>query len=289
MDEFNLHLTGDIHAITAANNLLAAQIDARILHENTQNDQALFNRLVPKINGKRTFSPIQQKRLNKLNINKTDPLTLTEDEIRTFVRLNIDPSTITWHRVVDTNGKIISRISFTYNEFYLDRFLRKITIGQSSTEKNFTRETSFDITVASEIMAVLALTTSLADLRERLGQMVVASSQDAIPITADDLGVGGALTVLMRDASMFIFLIFLETKSDNVLVKPTLMQTLEGTPVLVHAGPFANIAHGNSSILADEIGLKLVGSDGYVCMYKDNYIKIENLSRHIFPAFHLNL
>jgi formyltetrahydrofolate synthetase len=105
MEEFNLHLTGDIHAITAANNLLAAQIDARMFHENTQNDQALFSRLVPTINGKRTFSPIQQSRLNKLKINKTDPMTLTEDEIRAFVRLNIDPATITWQRVVDTNGK----------------------------------------------------------------------------------------------------------------------------------------------------------------------------------------
>lgn len=106
MEEFNLHLTGDIHAITAANNLLAAQIDARMFHENTQNDQALFNRLVPTINGKRIFSPIQQKRLNKLKINKTDPMTLTEEEIGAFVRLNIDPTTITWQRVIDTNGKI---------------------------------------------------------------------------------------------------------------------------------------------------------------------------------------
>ncbi len=106
MEEFNLHLTGDIHAITAANNLLAAQIDARMFHENTQNDQALFNRLVPTINDKRTFSPIQQKRLNKLKINKTDPMTLTEEEIGAFARLNIDPTTITWQRVVDTNGKI---------------------------------------------------------------------------------------------------------------------------------------------------------------------------------------
>jgi formyltetrahydrofolate synthetase len=106
MEEFNLHLTGDIHAITAANNLLAAQIDARMFHENTQTDEALFNRLVPVVNGKRTFSPIQQKRINKLKINKTDPSTLTADEIRAYVRLNIDPATITWQRVVDTNGKI---------------------------------------------------------------------------------------------------------------------------------------------------------------------------------------
>jgi len=107
MEEFNLHLTGDIHAITAANNLLAAQIDARMFHENTQNDHVLFNRLVPTIEGKRTFSTIQQKRLNKLKINKTDPMTLTEDEITAFVRLNIDPSTITWQRVIDTNGKLV--------------------------------------------------------------------------------------------------------------------------------------------------------------------------------------
>jgi formyltetrahydrofolate synthetase len=203
MEEFNLHLTGDIHAITASNNLLAAQIDARMFHENTQNDQALFNRLVPRVNGKRKFSPIQQKRINKLKINKTDPTTLTEEEISAFVRLNIDPSTITWQRVVDTNGKITDK-KFRSDVLIiiLDRFLRKITIGQAATEKNFTRETNFDITVASEIMAVLALTSSLADLRERLGRMVVASSRAGVPITADDLGVGGALAVLMRDASM---------------------------------------------------------------------------------------
>ena len=106
----------------------------------------------------------------------------------------------------------------------------------------------FDITVASEIMAVLALTTSLADMRERLGRIVVASSKkDSVPVTAEDLGVAGAMTVLMKDA-----------------IRPTLMQTLEGTPVFVHAGPFANIAHGNSSIVADKIALKLVGPEGYV-------------------------
>ena len=207
MEEFNLHLTGDIHAITAANNLLAAQIDARMFHENTQNDQALFNRLVPTIDGKRTFSPIQQKRLNKLKINKTDPMTLTEEEITAFARLDMDPATITWQRVVDTNGKRCWRPRYTADHFALDRFLRKITIGQSPTEKNFTRETNFDITVASEIMAVLALTSSLADLRERLGRMVVASNRVGVPITADDLGVSGALAVLMRDASTFPILL----------------------------------------------------------------------------------
>ena len=220
MDEFNLHLTGDIHAVTAANNLLAAAIDARMFHESTQTDSALFGRLVPKKN----FSNVMLKRLKKLGISKTNPGEFTDDEIRRFVRLDIDPATITWNRVIDTN----------------DRFLRKITIGQNSTEQGRTRETGFDIAVASEVMAVLALTTDLKDMRRRLGDMVVASSKSGEPVTADDLGIGGALTVLMKDAIM-----------------PNLMQTLEGTPVFVHAGPFANIAHGNSSVLADRIALKL--------------------------------
>ncbi|CAO2586662.1 C-1-tetrahydrofolate synthase, cytoplasmic [Lemmus lemmus] len=228
MEEFNLHLTGDIHAITAANNLVAAAIDARMFHELTQTDKALFNRLVPSVNGVRKFSDIQIRRLRRLGIEKTDPTTLTDDEINRFVRLDIDPETITWQRVLDTN----------------DRFLRKITIGQAPTEKGYTRTAQFDISVASEIMAVLALTSSLEDMRERLGKMVVASSKKGEPISAEDLGVSGALTVLMKDA-----------------IKPNLMQTLEGTPVFVHAGPFANIAHGNSSIIADRIALKLVGPE----------------------------
>ncbi|KAI8481278.1 C-1-tetrahydrofolate synthase, cytoplasmic [Branchiostoma belcheri] len=231
MDEFNLHLTGDIHAITAANNLLAAAIDARIFHESTQTDKALYGRLVPTKDGERKFSPIQMKRLEKLGITKTNPDDLTEEEVADFARLDIDKSTITWQRVIDTN----------------DRYLRKITVGQSPTEKGITRETNFDITVASEIMAVLALTTSLADMRDRLGRMVVASDTKGRPVTADDLGLGGALTVLMKDA-----------------IRPNLMQNLEGTPVFVHAGPFANIAHGNSSVLADKIALKLVGPNGFV-------------------------
>lgn len=231
MEEFNLHLTGDIHAITAANNLVAAAIDARMFHELTQTDKALFNRLVPSVNGVRTFSDIQIRRLRRLGIEKTDPATLTDDEINRFARLDIDPETITWQRVLDTN----------------DRFLRKITIGQSPTEKGHTRTAQFDISVASEIMAVLALTSSLEDMRERLGKMVVASSKKGEPISCEDLGVSGALTVLMKDA-----------------IKPNLMQTLEGTPVFVHAGPFANIAHGNSSIIADRIALKLVGPEGFV-------------------------
>ncbi|XP_021396284.3 monofunctional C1-tetrahydrofolate synthase, mitochondrial isoform X2 [Lonchura striata] len=231
MEEFNLHLTGDIHAITAANNLLAAAIDARILHENTQSDKSLYNRLVPVVNGVRGFSAIQLARLRRLGIHKTDPEALTEEEISKFVRLDIDPSTITWQRVVDTN----------------DRFLRKITVGQANTEKGFVRQAQFDIAVASEIMAILALTTSLQDMKERLGRMVVANDKKGEPVTAEDLGVTGALAVLMKDA-----------------IKPTLMQTLEGTPVFVHAGPFANIAHGNSSVLADKIALKLVGEKGFV-------------------------
>ncbi|GJV58675.1 formate--tetrahydrofolate ligase [Tanacetum coccineum] len=232
MDEFNLHMTGDIHAITAANNLLAAAIDTRIFHENTQKDTALFNRLCPpNKEGVRTFNEIMFRRLKKLNITKTKPEDLTPEEVTKFARLDIDPDSITWRRVMDVN----------------DRFLRKITVGQGPDEKGMVRETGFDISVASEIMAVLALTTSLSDMRERLGKMVIGNSKAGDPVTADDLGLGGALTVLMKDA-----------------INPTLMQTLEGTPVLVHAGPFANIAHGNSSIVADKIALKLVGPGGYV-------------------------
>ncbi|XP_064420840.1 C-1-tetrahydrofolate synthase, cytoplasmic isoform X1 [Latimeria chalumnae] len=231
MEEFNLHLTGDIHAITAANNLVAAAVDARMFHEATQSDKALYSRLVPSKAGVRTFSEIQIKRLKKLGIQTTNPEELTEDEITRFVRLDIDPDTITWQRVLDTN----------------DRYLREVTIGESPTEKGFTRTAQFDISVASEIMAVLALTDSLEDMKQRLAKMVVASSKKGVPVTTEDLGVSGALLVLMKDA-----------------IKPNLMQTLEGTPVFVHAGPFANIAHGNSSILADKIALKLVGPQGFV-------------------------
>jgi methylenetetrahydrofolate dehydrogenase (NADP+)/methenyltetrahydrofolate cyclohydrolase/formyltetrahydrofolate synthetase len=228
MDEFNLHLTGDIHAVTAANNLLAAALDARMFHEATQSDKALYSRLVPTVKGKRTFAPLMFKRLQKLGIDKTDPNELTPEEINAFARLDIDQSTITWNRVLDVN----------------DRFLRKITIGQNSTEQGHERVAGFDIAVASEVMAVLALTTSLADMRTRLGNMVVATDKKGKPVTADDIGVSGALAVLMKDA-----------------IKPNLMQTLEGTPVFVHAGPFANIAHGNSSILADAVALKLAGTE----------------------------
>jgi formyltetrahydrofolate synthetase len=232
MEEFNLHLTGDIHAITAANNLLAAAIDTRVMHEAESTDEQLFDRLCPSAkDGSRRFSPIMFRRLHKLGISKKDPNELTPEERSRWARLDIDPATITWRRVTDTN----------------DRMLRGITIGQGPEEKGAVRETGFDISVASEIMAVLALTTSLSDMRERLGRMVIGSNRKGEPITADDLGVGGALTVLMKDAIM-----------------PNLMQTLEGTPAFIHAGPFANIAHGNSSVLADMIALGLVGKDGYV-------------------------
>jgi formyltetrahydrofolate synthetase len=225
MEDFNLHLTGDIHAITAANNLLAAAIDTRMFHENNQTDEKLFNALCPPDKqGNRSFSPSMLRRLKKLGIDKTDPNELTEAERSRFARLDIDPDAITWRRVVDTN----------------DRFLREITIGKGPEEKGMTRETGFDITVASEIMAILALTSDLADMRERMGRIVIGTNKAGEAVTAEDLGVAGAMTVLMKDA-----------------IKPTLMQTLEGTPVFVHAGPFANIAHGQSSIIADKIALKL--------------------------------
>ena len=225
MEDFNLHLTGDLHAITAANNLLAAAIDTRMFHESRQTDEALFRRLCPPDKeGNRKFSPTMLRRLQKLGIDKTDPNELTEEERSRFVRLDIDPDSITWRRVVDTN----------------DRFLRTITVGEGAAEKGFTRQTGFDITVASEIMAILALTNDLADMRERIGLIVIGTNRAGEAVTAEDLGVAGAMTVLMKDA-----------------IKPTFMQTLEGTPVFVHAGPFANIAHGNSSIVADRIALKL--------------------------------
>ncbi len=225
MEDFNLHLTGDIHAITAANNLLAAAIDVRMLHETEATDEQMFNRLCPPDKkGNRIFGKGLQGRVKKLGITKTNPNDLSPEERKKLCRLDIDPSTVTWKRVMDTS----------------DRFLRGITVGHGPEETGHERDTGFDITVASEIMAVLALTTSLKDMRERLGKMVVALSRSGDPVTAEDIGIAGALTVLMRDA-----------------IKPNLMQTLEGTPVFVHAGPFANIAHGNSSILADQIALKL--------------------------------
>jgi formyltetrahydrofolate synthetase len=232
MEDFNLHLTGDIHAVTASHDLLAAAIDVRILHESSQDDEKLFNAFCPaNKKGERRFSPIMLRRLKKLGIDKTNPADLTPEEKRRMFRLDIDPATITWNRVLDIS----------------DRFLRVVKIGLGPEEKGMVRETGFDISVASEIMAILALTTGLADMRERLGRIVIGTSRAGVAVTADDLGVAGALTVLMKDAIM-----------------PNLMQTVENTPAIVHAGPFANIAHGNSSIIADQIALRLVGKDGFV-------------------------
>lgn len=140
------------------------------------------------------------KRLKKLGIDKTDPNELTPEEITRFARLDVDLNTITWNRVMDTN----------------DRFLRKITIGQAATEQGHERTAGFDIAVASECMAILALTTSLEDMTERLGAMVVATSKQGHAITADDIGVSGALAVLLKDA-----------------IKPNLMQTLQASCLLV--------------------------------------------------------
>ncbi|GKY95002.1 hypothetical protein MPSEU_000464800 [Mayamaea pseudoterrestris] len=243
MEEFNLHLTGDIHAVTAANNLLAAAIESRMFHECGQSDELLFKRLCPK----NEFSPVMKRRLLKLGIihslddDKT-PSELTLEERGRFARLDVDPSSVTWQRVLDT----------------CDRHLRVVDVGVGPQETvkskddptqrvQHSRRTGFDITVASEVMAALALAKDLPDLREKLGSVVIGYSRATKePITADDLGVGGAMTVLMKDAIM-----------------PTLMQTVERTPVLVHAGPFANIAIGNSSIIADVIALKTVGPDGF--------------------------
>ncbi|MCL4386153.1 MAG: formate--tetrahydrofolate ligase [Actinobacteria bacterium] len=173
MEDFNLHLTGDVHAVGVAHNLLAAFLDAHIMHGN---------------------------------------------------ELNIDPFSITLNRVVDVN----------------DRVLRNIIVGLGGKANGVPRETGYDITVASEVMAILALTNSLKDLRQRLGRMVVGTNYNGEPVTAEDLKCAGAMAVLLKDA-----------------IKPNLLQTIEHNPVFVHAGPFANIAHGNNSILADMIASKL--------------------------------
>jgi len=232
MEDFNLHLTGDIHAITAAHNLVAAALDVRVMHEKMQDDEKLFNALCPvDKKGNRKFSPTMLRRLKKLGINKTNPNDLTPEERTRFARLDIDENTITWRRVIDIN----------------DRMLREVKVGMGKDEAGHEHMSGYDITVASEIMAVLALTTSIEDMRDRFGKMVVATNKQGEAVTVEDLGVAGAVTVLMKDA-----------------IKPNLMQTLEGTPATVHAGPFANIAHGQSSIIADKIALKLVGKDGFV-------------------------
>jgi formate--tetrahydrofolate ligase len=170
-ENLNLHLTGDLHAVTAANNLLAAMVDNHLQQGNA---------------------------------------------------LGLDPHAITWKRVLDVN----------------DRSLRNIVSGLGTREDGTPRQTGFDITAASEVMAVLALATSLQDMRGRLGRIVVGYTAGGEPVTAEQLKAAGAMTVIMRDA-----------------IKPNLLQTLENTPVLVHAGPFGNIAHGNSSVVADLIGI----------------------------------
>jgi len=193
MEDFNLHLTGDIHAISIAHNLVAAAIDSRMYHESRQSDEGLAKR------GLR--------------------------------RLDIDPAAITWNRVVDVCDRSLREIQIGFNDDKL---------ADGSPSPIFPRKTGFDITVSSELMAILALTTSLKDLRERAGRVVIGLNRQGNPVSLEDLGVAGAVTVLLKDAIM-----------------PNLMQTLEGQPAFVHAGPFANIAHGNSSILADQIALKI--------------------------------
>lgn len=225
MSDVNLHLTGDIHAVAAAHNLMCAAVDARILHEGSQSTEALFKRLIKK----NRFAAPQLEWLRKLGIHKTDPSTLTPEEMERFARLNMDPATVSIRRVVDCN----------------DRFLRSITIGHS--EKGFERQSGFDIAVSSEVMAILALAKDLPDLRQRLSRIIVARNKNGDAVTAGDVGVAGAMAALLHDA-----------------IRPNLLQTLEGTPLFLHAGPFANIAHGQSSVLADEMALRLVGPNGFV-------------------------
>lgn len=225
MEDFNLHLTGDTHAVTAANNLLAAALDTRMLYEATHPDdrQLMLAQCRRGRDGRPVPAACHLRRMTRLGLPAGAPDTLTDDHVRSVFRLDVDPDTITWNRVLDVN----------------DRMLRQIRIGLGP-EENHPRTTGFDIAVASEVMAVLALSTGLEDMRDRLRRMVVGFDRSGRPVTADDLGAAGAMTVLLRDAIM-----------------PNLMQTLEGTPVFVHAGPFANIAHGNSSVIADRIALRL--------------------------------
>jgi formyltetrahydrofolate synthetase len=229
MEDFNLHLTGDIHAVGAAHNLLAAAVDNRLAKEARWSDSFLAKALCPDDQ----FTPSMRKRLEKLGLNAEKPSDLTEEEQRLMFRLDIDPYSIQWRRVVDVS----------------DASLRNIICGLGTVNDGTPRQSGYDITVASEIMAALALCSDLADLRARMGRIIVGVSQRKsmiggkmvpAPVTAEDLNVAGAMTVLLKDAIM-----------------PNLMQTLAGSPAFVHCGPFANIAQGNSSIIADKIALKL--------------------------------
>jgi len=226
MEDFNLHLTGDIHAVGAANNLLAAAIDARIMHEDRMSDQRLAKALCPQ----GEFAPWMYKRLEKLGISAKKVSELSADDARRFFRLDIDPYSIGLNRVIDVN----------------DRAIRNVIVGLGTSADGRPRQTGFDITVASEVMAILMMASSLRDMRERVGRMVIGTDKGKNAVTAEDLGVAGAMTVLLKDALM-----------------PNMMQTLSGSPAFVHAGPFANIAPGNSSVMADMIGIKLA-SGGYL-------------------------
>jgi formyltetrahydrofolate synthetase len=235
MEDFNLHLTGDIHAVGAAHNLLAAAIDNRLMKEARWSTDYLAKALCPDDE----YTPSMRRRLEKLGIQSERPSDLNDEDKEHMFRLNIDPDAIQWQRVVDVS----------------DAALRNIVIGLGARNDGVTRQAGYDITVASEIMAALALCSDLADLRERMGRIIVGTSrtgglrskQPVEPITAEDLNVAGAMTVLLKDAIM-----------------PNMMQTLDGSPAFVHCGPFANIAQGNSSVMADRIALKLVGPEGYV-------------------------
>jgi len=227
MEDFNLHLTGDIHAVGAAHNLLAAAMDNRLAKESRWSTSFLAKALCPND----TYTPSQRRRLEKLGIQSERPSDLSEADRERMFRLDIDPYSIQWRRVVDVS----------------DAALRNIIIGLGTVNDGYLRQSGYDITVSSEIMAALALCSDLADLRERMGRIIVGTNKKREPITAEDLNVAGAMTVLLKDAIM-----------------PNLMQTLDGSPAFVHCGPFANIAHGNSSIVADRIAVKLVGPDGYV-------------------------
>ena len=235
MEDFNLHLTGDIHAVGAAHNLLAAAIDNRLMKETKWSTDFLAKALCP--DGE--YTPSMRKRLEKLGIESEKPSDLSDDDKEHMFRLNIDPSAVQWRRVVDVS----------------DAALRNVIVGLGGINDGFMREAGYDITVASEIMAALGMCSGLADLRERMGRIIIGTSKKGgmrhvgriEPITAEDLNVAGAMTVLLKDAIM-----------------PNMMQTLAGSPAFVHTGPFANIAQGNSSIMADKVALKLVGPDGYV-------------------------